>query len=339
MAKTIKKIIAFTLAFLCGAIAGMSLILVKGDWKGSILNSLEQNHATQLSFGSFFENGITLTASAEEISSPSNNVHLTATLLPEETTVSRKVDWSIAWKNASSTWAKGKTLNDYVTLTPTSSGALTADLECKQAFGEPIIVTVTSQANPNATATCQVDYAQKVTSASLNFGNVAINLGGDTYVEYELRATATGPGGVVTADMQTSSVYTITQDFQTSVTLKSVSSDELFRLKGGYPTGFHQSNQLNTHNWLGESIYYDYTHDIQNWLIMSRTSDISFSALSISEIIEQFENMQCSTMYEITLTIAGEYNTYAYTSTMYCSGYTNTVMPTEMSVDYAKVVF
>ena len=37
MAKTIKRIIALTLAFLCGAIACMSLMLVKDDLKDSVM--------------------------------------------------------------------------------------------------------------------------------------------------------------------------------------------------------------------------------------------------------------------------------------------------------------
>ena len=337
MAKTIKKIVAFTLSFLLGAIAGMSLMQVK-DVLNSTTLGVEQGYNEQLSFGNFFGEGITLTASAEEISSSSNSVRLTASITPAETTESKKVDWSMAWKNPSSAWASNKAVADYVRVTPTASGALTADVVCQEAFGEPVIITVTSQANPSASASCQVDYAQKVTSASLRFGNVQINLGGDTLIQYELSPSTTGPGGVVAADMQTSAVYTVAQNFEVSVTLKSVSDDELFRLKNGYPTGFHQTSQLNTYNWLGKSIYYDYEHDIKNWYIMTRSGDIKFNAMTVAEIMEQFDECQCATMYEVTLTLTGEHNTYTYTSTVYCSDYTYSVQPT-VAVDYTRITF
>ena len=38
----------------------------------------------------------------------------------------KKVDWTIAFKNASSTWATGKTVTEYATVTPSADGALTA---------------------------------------------------------------------------------------------------------------------------------------------------------------------------------------------------------------------
>ena len=62
----------------------------------------------------------------------------------------------MSFVNPSSSWASGKTVTDYVTVTPTSDGALTANVECKQAFGEQIKVTVTSRENTNVYASCTV---------------------------------------------------------------------------------------------------------------------------------------------------------------------------------------
>ncbi len=91
---------------------------------------------------------------------------LTATITPAGATV-QAVDWTIAWSDATSEWANGKTVTDYVTITPTSDGALTATLECLQAFGEQIIVTVTSRQNAGAVATATVDYAKRFSSVNL----------------------------------------------------------------------------------------------------------------------------------------------------------------------------
>lgn len=92
---------------------------------------------------------------------------ITATVEPAETT-NKAVDWSIAWTNAESSWASGKTVTDYVTVTPSASGSLTATVECKQAFGEQVIVTCTSRDNSELTATCTVDYMKKITSLEMS---------------------------------------------------------------------------------------------------------------------------------------------------------------------------
>ena len=90
-----------------------------------------------------------------------DSYQLTATVLPVDA-ADKTVTYSVAWSNASSTWANGKTVTDYVSVAQTSAGSLTATATCKQAFGEPIIVTVTSNNNPNAKATATLHYRQKV---------------------------------------------------------------------------------------------------------------------------------------------------------------------------------
>lgn len=91
---------------------------------------------------------------------------LTATIQPADAT-DKTVDWSVSFVNPSSAWASGKTVTDYVTVTPTSDGALTANVENLQAFGEQIKVTVTSRDNAEATAECVIDYAKRLTGISV----------------------------------------------------------------------------------------------------------------------------------------------------------------------------
>ena len=88
---------------------------------------------------------------------------LTATVLPADA-ADKTVTYTAAWQNANSTWAKSKNVNDYVTVTQATAGALTATVTCEQAFGEPIIVTVTSNSNPSAKATATLHFKQKVAS-------------------------------------------------------------------------------------------------------------------------------------------------------------------------------
>lgn len=90
----------------------------------------------------------------------------TATITPSNAT-NKEVDWAIAFKNPDSEWATEKNIDDYVTVTPTSDGALTATVTCKAAFGEQIELTVTSRSNPEAYAVASVDYAKRLQSASV----------------------------------------------------------------------------------------------------------------------------------------------------------------------------
>lgn len=125
---------------------------------GAILNVTESKGmnltATLLSSEEYEESGISPLAESAYT--------LTATVYPEDAG-NRAVDWLVEFVNAASTWASGKVVTDYVTVTPTSDGSLTAGVVCKKGFGEQIRVRVTSRDNVAATAACTVDYTKKVT--------------------------------------------------------------------------------------------------------------------------------------------------------------------------------
>ena len=147
---------------------GGELVVGDGISSGVFLMS------ARIAVADFEEYGISpLAESAQQV---------TASVQPSDA-LNKEVDWSIAWANASSAWAKGKTVTDYVTVTPTSNGALTANVECKQAFGEQIKVTVTSRENANATASCMVDYAQRVTGMAAGHVFSMWNTTSDSEVE------------------------------------------------------------------------------------------------------------------------------------------------------------
>ena len=87
---------------------------------------------------------------------------LTATITPSNAT-NKALDWSVSFVNPESEWASGKTVTDYVTVTPTSDGALTASVACLKDFGEQIKVIATSRDNPAISAACTVDYVARMT--------------------------------------------------------------------------------------------------------------------------------------------------------------------------------
>ncbi len=108
---------------------------------------------------------------------------ITATMA--DNVINKNVDWSVAFKNASSTWANGKNVTNYLTITPASDGALTATITCKAAFGEQIIITCSSR-DGAATATATADYIKRITNADIKIngtlvstGNAVFNLSSD----------------------------------------------------------------------------------------------------------------------------------------------------------------
>lgn len=77
------------------------------------------------------------------------------------------VDWTVSFVNDASEWATGKTVTDYVTVSPISDGALEAVVTCLQPFGEQIQVSVTNRANTGVSASILCDYAKPITSESV----------------------------------------------------------------------------------------------------------------------------------------------------------------------------
>ena len=102
----------------------------------------------------------------EEVST-SVTANIIATITPSNA-ANKKVDWSAAFKNPESEWASGKALSEYISVTPAADGSLMASVTCYQAFGEQVILTVTSRENAEATASCTIDYKQQLVSYELS---------------------------------------------------------------------------------------------------------------------------------------------------------------------------
>ena len=166
----IKWIIAFALIFvLLAGLIGTWVVLFEDDAPEEESPAQTETVVTD-GEGNAMESGKVYTmpanmvfaATAAEPSDAKDGITLKATIDPD-TAANQNVDWSVSFVNPSSSWASGKTVTDYVTVTPTSDGALTATVQCLKAFGEQIKITVTSRANEYATAECTVDYARRIT--------------------------------------------------------------------------------------------------------------------------------------------------------------------------------
>jgi len=87
---------------------------------------------------------------------------ITATV--NEDAADKSVIGSVSFKNASSTWATGKNINDYVTLNQTTEYGLNFTLTVKQAFGEPVMIKVASCMDSGIYGTAQVDHLKELKS-------------------------------------------------------------------------------------------------------------------------------------------------------------------------------
>lgn len=95
---------------------------------------------------------------------------ITATVTPSDA-LNAIVDWSIAWGETQGSWGSGSQgdISDYLTITPTSDGALTAEVECLAPFGTQAIITANIRGYEEISDTCTVDYVQKYDDVTAQF--------------------------------------------------------------------------------------------------------------------------------------------------------------------------
>lgn len=96
-------------------------------------------------------------------------IMLNATIEPYDA-ADQRVIWSVDWVDPNDTFAKGKNAASYLSVSPVEEYSLTATVSCFAPFGSQIVITVASVENPDATATCTVDYMRRLESLSLKVG-------------------------------------------------------------------------------------------------------------------------------------------------------------------------
>lgn len=99
-------------------------------------------------------------ATAKSLTTESDaRVTIKATVMPLQ--AATELSWTVTFNDPASKWATGKTVTDYVTVTPSAS-TLTATVQCLQPFGEQIIVTSSADKFEGVTASCTVDFGQRI---------------------------------------------------------------------------------------------------------------------------------------------------------------------------------
>ncbi len=168
----IKKIIAGVTALACAGVIGVGMA-TEGfqTWTPTVEQNAPVSNGGMVA-GNLFGKGMFLSmvkASAAE----ADTVTVTATLTTAGSGYNDDLAWSPAFKTTSG-WASGKTVTDYVTVTP-ASDTHSITVTCKQAFGTPIVITATSVDNPDVKATCQLDYVKRIDSMQMTLDQNCIS--------------------------------------------------------------------------------------------------------------------------------------------------------------------
>ncbi|MDE6597292.1 MAG: hypothetical protein K2K60_01470 [Clostridia bacterium] len=119
--------------------------------------------------------------------------------------------WGGNWADSSAEWADGKNIEDYINIIETAESD-TVKVQCKQAFGEPIILTATLENAPTQiSGTCQVDYIRRVQfNGSAGFSDIDEPI--DAFVESRVCL------GTVTGSVAFNSITVrLTDEFKTAV--------------------------------------------------------------------------------------------------------------------------
>lgn len=342
--KTIKRLSAVLFAVLLIAALVLS-VFTKGftDWQfgkelpavndltGNVVVTPQESGGIRL----MAEFQPEITESGDATDYEGETLTITATVSPDNSADNTGLDWSMAFKDPSSAWATGKTLTDYMTLTPSgtdAAGSKKVSVKCLKPFGEQVVITATSQDNPEVTASCTADFAQRIESATLKFGDLNVSLGGDTNVKWELNPNGTGVGGATSVTSSKSDVYTLAEDFTYTVTLTS--NNGFFQLDGKTIT-FTDPGDVTS-----GGITFDYAQfDTLHMMIIDRIDDFCFYEASVSELIPYFSEITDGYLFDVTLTFTGEHTEQVFSSVLNVNGYTNSSVISDVQFDNSGLVF
>ena len=238
---------------------------------------------------------------------------LTATITPENAT-NKAVDWTIAWNGGrgqggggssglrSSEWADGKTVTDYVTVTPTSDGALTANVECLQAFGAQVKITVTSRDNTSVKASATVDYTEKLSSVKATFGSTVLTDGMTKSFDLD----ASGQPAEVWKFDYTTSAHTIADEYTTTVKISF--ADGVSAVESAVGVEF---------TWAGETITSgmpSFDKTFFDKVFVTESGAVSSNPTQYNKLVSALS--AGVTLFEVEVSTAGEYGNKTDTYTI-----------------------
>lgn len=367
---TLKQVAAFLLVIILLAVIGVGTwigVVTNGfrDWSG-FTGPSEPAEGEQVSGvtdgdGNEMQSGEAYALPASMVyavptaqsSTASEGITVTATVLPE-TAVNKNVMWAVRFANASSAWATGKTASDYVTVTPDAENSRIATVVCNEAFGEQIILTVASVADPTKMASCTIDYAQSITDVSVKIGNIDVNLGGETEVTVDVGHNNIDRGGVIAIEYTMSEVYTIAVDADFTETLSFITDDvDKDNFTQTYPSGTTSSTYHNDaiEDAEGKTLYFDqrmfdaynFSYTSANYAAGDYTGTTTyFRDLDVSRIESIFSTTgycRDKVLWTVQLNIASEYQTISLESDIIWASIDGYTEVTGVTLDPTEIVF
>lgn len=367
---TLKQVAAFLLVIILLAVIGVGTwigVVTNGfrDWSG-FTGPSEPAEGEQVSGvtdgdGNEMQSGESYALPAAMVyavptaqsATASEGITVTATVLPE-TAVNKNVMWAVRFANASSEWATGKTASDYVTVTPDAENSRIATVVCNEAFGEQIILTVASVADPSKMASCTIDYAQSITDVSVKIGNIDVNLGGETEVTVDVGHNNIDRGGVIAIEYTMSEVYTIAVDADFTETLSFITDDvDKDNFTQTYPSGTTSSSYHNDaiEDAEGKTLYFDqrmfdaynFSYTSANYAAGDYTGTTTyFRDLDVSRIESIFNTTgycRDKVLWTVQLNIASEYQTISLESDIIWASIDGYTEVTGVTLDPTEIVF
>ena len=168
------------------------------------------------------EQGIKLTSGVATTAADGTTTKtLTATVKPSD--ADSTLIWTIAFDNNNSTWAKGKVVSDYVDLA-VSENTLSCTITCLKAFGERIILTVTSVVKDSCFAKCNLDYEKRILDFNITMkektaGVVSAVNFSDDKLEYSFESSYSFSDGTITPSPTVT--YKFTDEFVSAIEVSS----------------------------------------------------------------------------------------------------------------------
>ena len=367
---TIKQVAAFLLVIILLAVIGVGTwigVITNGfrDWsgftgpsepvEGEQVSGVTDGDGNEMQSGEAYAlpAAMVYAVPTAQSATASEGITVTATVLPE-TAVNKNVMWAVRFANASSAWATGKTASDYVTVTPDAENSRIATVVCNEAFGEQIILTVASVADPTKMASCTIDYAQSITDVSVKIGNVDVNLGGETEVTVDIGHNNIDRGGVIAIEYTMSEVYTIAVDADFTETLSFITDDvDKDNFTQTYPSGTTSSSYHNDaiEDAEGKTLYFDQRmFDAYNFYYTSAnyaTGDYTgtttyFRDLDVSRIESIFNTTgycRDKVLWTVQLSIVSEYQTITLESDIIWASIDGYTEVTGVTLDPTEIVF
>lgn len=367
---TLKQVAAFLLVIILLAVIGVGTwigVVTNGfrDWsgftgpsepaEGEQVSGVTDGDGNEMQSGESYAlpAAMVYAVPTAESETASEGITVTATVLPE-TAVNKNVMWAVRFANASSAWATGKTASDYVTVTPDPENSRIATVVCNEAFGEQIILTVASVADPTKMASCTIDYAQSITDVSVKIGNVDVNLGGETEVTVDIGHNNIDRGGVIAIEYTMSEVYTIAVDADFTETLSFITNDvDKDNFTQTYPSGTTSSSYHNDaiEDAEGKTLYFDQRmFDAYNFYYTSAnyaTGDYTgtttyFRDLDVGRVESIFNTTgycRDKVLWTVQLSIVSEYQTITLESDIIWASIDGYTEVTGVTLDPTEIVF